>query len=335
MSDFVQFPDEVYTQAGNVFATFAGATAGFTLPNARAMMWFAQLAYEVDTTGGSSTASKIDRIRTLWEFQSVTTFRARAVSPVASFDTTGVFGERADAIVLSFAGTDPAVWETLATDFNPRIGPDNTHVGFQAGFNAITNDVRSAVTLSQQRNKPLFIAGHSLGAALAALAARFAVSQNQAPRAVYAYGMPRTGDAAFQTAYNGALGDVTYRLVHGRDLVARVPMSFLNYRHVGNVLPCVSNAKFVAGNLSTDRRDQPDFDSDTFQALLSAVSVAQSAHFVRQLATFQIRTDKELLQAMKDLLQPPGHGPLGATFRALPPAIREHLQDRYIAALAP
>lgn len=335
MSDFVQFPEAVYTQAGNVFATFVGAASGFTLPNAKAMMWFAQLAYEVDTSGGNRTAAKIDRIRTLWQFEPVTTFRVRAVLADASFDTTGVFGERADAVVLSFAGTDPAVWETLATDFNPRIGPGNTHVGFQAAMDAAVSDVRAAIALSQQRNKPLFIAGHSLGAALAALAARFAVAQNHPPRAVYAYGMPRTGDATFQSAYNGVLGDVTYRLVHGHDLVARVPMSFLGYRHVGNVLPCVSNAKFVAGNLSTDRRDQPDFDRDTFQALLSAVSVAQSAHFVRQLTTFQIRTDKELLQAMKDLLQPPGHGPLGATFRALPPAIREHLQDRYIAALTP
>jgi hypothetical protein len=112
-------------------------------------------------------------------------------------------------------------------------------------------------------------------------------------------------------------------------------MSFLGYRHVGNALQCLSNAKFVAGNLSTDRRDQPDFDRETFQAVLSVVSVAQSAHFLRQLATFRIRTETELLQAMKDLLQPPGHGPLGETFRALPPAIREHLQDRYIAALTP
>ncbi|MEA2879581.1 MAG: triacylglycerol lipase [Hyphomicrobiales bacterium] len=329
MSDFVQFPDQVYTQAGNVFATFVGAASGFTLPNARAMMWFAQLAYEVDTSGNNGTAAKIDRVRTLWEFEPVTTFRARAVSPVASFDTTGVFGERADAVVLSFAGTDPAVWETLATDFNPQIGPDNTHVGFQAAMNAVENDVRAAITLSQQRNKPLFITGHSLGGALAALAARFAVAQNHAPRAVYAYGMPRTGDATFQAAYNGALGNMTYRLVHGRDLVARVPPAAINYRHVGRVLQCDPAARFVAADLTAQPSNDPDV---TFAYLQQIMTIPGAAGALAGLIAGGIGP-QSLKTALGHLLQKPGHGPLGQWFKFIPPPIRDHLQDQYIGAL--
>src|SRR5689334_8256374 len=51
MSNFVQFPIEDYRKAGNVFAAFDPGKSTFTLPNALAMMWFAQLSYEVDTSG--------------------------------------------------------------------------------------------------------------------------------------------------------------------------------------------------------------------------------------------------------------------------------------------
>jgi hypothetical protein len=43
----------------------------------------------------------------------------------------------------------------------------------------------------------------------------------------------------------------------------------------------------------------------------------------------------QIAQAVKAQLPPRGHGPLGKWFRALPPFIREHLQDRYIEALTP
>src|SRR3954447_7914662 len=75
MSDFVQFPLADYDKAG--FENFDASVSAFTVKNAYAMMWFAQLAYEVDTSGANSTASKIDTIRNLWGFNPVATFRAQ------------------------------------------------------------------------------------------------------------------------------------------------------------------------------------------------------------------------------------------------------------------
>jgi hypothetical protein len=96
MSDFVQFPLADYDKAG--FANFDGGVSAFTVTNAYAMMWFAQLAYEVDPSGANSTAAKIDTIRNLWRFDPVTTFRAQSGGLPASFDTTGLYGERKDAV---------------------------------------------------------------------------------------------------------------------------------------------------------------------------------------------------------------------------------------------
>jgi triacylglycerol lipase len=347
MSDFVQFPEADYDRAA--FSGFDATTGNFSLANAKAMMWFAQLAYEVDTAGNNGTAAKIDRIRQLWGFGPVTTFRGQRVALGASFDTTGVLGERPDAVVLAFAGTDPAVWETVATDFNLRIGPSHVHVGFQAAMDAVAANVDAAVSLSQQSQKPLFIAGHSLGAALGILAARHAVDRQAAPRAVYGYGTPRVGDATFQGEYNNriaadgiGLGLVTYRLVHGLDIVARVPPAALsalvpgaqvNYVHVGRVLECGTRAKFVAANLSAQEANDPDVTPGYVMRLVQSAALHGVGGILGAFASGHLPTPQEFTAALFRNLPPRGHGPLADWLRLLPAPIREHLQDQYIDAL--
>src|SRR2546421_12958161 len=62
MSGFVQFPEHVFDQAGNVFAGFDGTLSQYAVANARSLMWFAQLAYEVDNTGvHPEAAATVDR----------------------------------------------------------------------------------------------------------------------------------------------------------------------------------------------------------------------------------------------------------------------------------
>ena len=332
MSDLVQFPLEDYDR--NAFSSFR-TTNDYTPGNALAMMWFAQLAYEVDTSGANATAAKIDAIRTRFGFEPVTTFRGQAVSLRATFNTTGVFGERTDAVVLAFAGTDPAVLETVVTDFTPRIDPaKHTHTGFQAAFDAVIAHVDAAIALSRQSRKPLLVSGHSLGAALAALAALHAVQAGTPPMAVYGYGMPRVGNGDFQTAYNAALGRITYRHVHGRDIVARVPLNAMGYRHVGRVIACDADATFGAATLSPAESDEPDATLDYLRQLLPAVSLQGGANLLAGLALGGAPTQQTLLTAFSRMLQPPGLGPLGPWFRLLPPPIRDHLQDRYIKALS-
>jgi triacylglycerol lipase len=306
MSTFVELqPTEYSTTA---FANFDPETTNFTLGNALALMWSSQLAYE---TGKPQT---IDAVGKTWKFTSVFPFSKQKVDIVASFDTTGILGERADAIILAFAGTDPAVWETLATDFNIRLrGDADTPIGFQAALDAARPEIDRAIAMSRQTDKPLYIAGHSLGAALAALAASFAASSGFPPKAVYTFGMPRAGGERFQAAYNAKLGALTYRLIHGLDVVARVPMSELGYRHVGRVLQCESGKKFDPAAMSPLGSDVPEFSLGLAHTVVSSVEGLLSGHG----------------------LSPPGPGTFGPLFKYLPQPIRDHLQDRYYNALAP
>lgn len=62
---------------------------------------------------------------------------------------------------------------------------------------------------------PLFFTGHSLGGALALLAASLRM-----PDAVYAFGAPRTGDRAFGNTLDG---DRVFNIINGRDIVPSLP----------------------------------------------------------------------------------------------------------------
>ena len=128
--------------------------------------------------------------RTSGDFTKVTPFSKPKTSLTGSFETCGLVGERPDAVILGFAGTDPGVWQNLATDFSPlpRRGLD-MHGGFVQAAAAAENEIKKAVDLCVTSGRPLFITGHSLGAALAALAAQKASGPAIRPRAIYGFGM--------------------------------------------------------------------------------------------------------------------------------------------------
>jgi triacylglycerol lipase len=305
MSTLVELPPAEYSRAA--FDQFHPEEVNFAIGNARAMIWFSQLAYE---TGKPQT---IELVRNQFGFTSVLPFVKRNTDLRASFDTCGIIGERPDAVVLAFAGTDPAVWENLVSDTDIRLTPDkNTHQGFQAALDAVQDKVDKAVQVSQQGRKPLFVAGHSLGAALAVLAAQRADAAGAVPKAIYIFGMPRAGGETFRATYNARLGQITFRLVHGLDIVARVPGN--GFRHVGRLLQCHSGEKFDPSTLESNAdSDEPEFLQDLAENLLSGIGDVLSGH----------------------VFQPPGPGPFGPLFKFLPQPIRDHLQDRYWTALAP
>jgi hypothetical protein len=307
MSTLVEIDTSEYDAAA--FRDFKPLAADFEITNARALMWFSQLAYETHRT------PTIEVVSQEWEFTSVVSFIKHKTGLKGSFETCGLIGERAGAVILAFAGTDPGIWQNLTTDFTPlpQAGSD-IHEGFRLAAATAQPEIEQAVQLSHQSRKPLFITGHSLGAALAALAAQMALGEGSPPRAVYSFGMPRVGGERFRTSYDAGLGALTYRLVHGIDLVARVPPSFIGFRHVGRVLQCDAGGKFDDTKpLSPIGSDDPPFGEQLPNMFRRGVSNVLSAN----------------------VLSPTGPGTFGPLFRFIPPEIRDHLQDSYWKALTP
>jgi triacylglycerol lipase len=308
MTIFAQISPAEYDR--DAFKGFKPKADGFLIDNARALMWFSQLAYETHV----KRTPTIPIVFPNWGFRAVTPFVLDNISLNGSFETCGLIGERDDAVVMAFAGTDPGIWQNLTTDFTPlpRVGSD-THRGFELAAAAAASRVDDAIALCRQPNRPFLITGHSLGAALAALAALRAARAGAPPKAVYTFGMPRVGGPLFGANY-GDLGKVTYRLVHGIDLVSRVPPSSAGFHHVGHLLQCASGAKFDEARLLPEvTSDDPPF-SDELKNV-----IARGFHNI----------------FLGHILSPPGPGLLGATFQFLPPDIRDHLQDSYWKALTP
>jgi hypothetical protein len=309
MSALVEFPPELYD--AKAFDGFK-ELSDFRIDNALAMMWFSQLAYE---TGQGDTILLAQR---LWRFDRISPFAKHVIFQVGatsprrySLDTRGVIGEKADLMVIAFGGTDALVWESIWTDidFVPARGSD-IHGGFQAAFDAVVPTIDEALL---KRPKHLFITGHSLGGAIAVLAAMRALKGRAEPEAVYTFGMPRVGGRTFASEYNDSkLGQKTYRLVHALDVVPRVPPK-LGFFHVGRMLHCDSRAKFSSSLLSQVGDNQPSLGTGLTTGIAGAIRNAFRGQ----------------------VLSPPGPGPYGPLFRVLPQSIRDHLQDCYIAALSP
>jgi hypothetical protein len=307
MSALVSFPIETYQQYGaGAFKAFA-PKAEFAIENAKALMWFTQLAYEYD----ADKLTKIAAMQAAWQFDRITPFEAKRGG---KYDTHGIVGERRDAVVLAFCGTDPLVFDTVLTDARAKLNPEDIHTGFAeaAAPEEIKKSVLQAADASRQTNRPLMIAGHSLGAAVGALAALQALGEDRAPLAVYTYGMPRTGGKKFKARYDEKLGGTTYRLVNGPDIVPTVPPALLAYHHVGRLLQCGTHKAFdSAALLGTTDSNKPS------------------------LAVSLMKTGWDMLSsiARRRLSSPPGPGPNGRLFKYLPLNVRVHLQDQYLKAL--
>ena len=171
-------------------------------------------------------------------------------------DTHCLIGEDPDCIVVAFRGSASIRnWITDA-EFERTIlvsGEDGTcskvHKGFERALNSILAPLIARLggcsVLKMQDSKPIFLTGHSLGGALAILAA-LELQRNGFPIAqVYTFGQPRVGNGDFKRRYDAALGDRTFRLVYQEDIVARIPHLPAwpdVYRHVGTEVFIPSDA---------------------------------------------------------------------------------------------
>lgn len=111
-------------------------------------------------------------------------------------------------------------------------GRGRVHRGFQGALDSVWSRLQ-AVVAPLVPSRKLFICGHSLGAALAQLAAhRFALGAHPVS-GVYVYGSPRVGNRDFMDAYNELLEEKTFLHINNKDIVAQIPPRILGFNHLG------------------------------------------------------------------------------------------------------
>jgi len=303
MSKLVELPVGQYDR--NAFSTFNEAATDFDLGVARAMMWMSQLAYE------THVPDTIRQVAPLWNLSDVKLLIQPVSTTPELTDTRGVIVRRGRATIIAFAGTDPVHFLNWLNNFTLGKPASPVHAGFRQAAAAVWDDVKTAIATALADNSPIFITGHSLGAAIAVNIADFArLELKLKDRQIYLYGCPRPGRAEFVTPYNEAFGKTTYRLVNGTDIVPTVPPPQLDFLHVGRYLACDRAAKFDADRLTAD------FGSNDPRENASLL-----AQIVSLLKGRSMNTRSDLIGFLSSVLVPPGIG--------------DHLPDRYCAALTP
>ena len=194
----------------------------FRVGTARALMWMSQLAYEV-----RDAQHKVKPV--LAAMGPATGFadrRPERCSRLPLSSTRGLIATGRGATIAGFCRhRSGRAWPTGSPISISARAPATSIADLRTPLTPSGADVAAA--LKGADAQPLFITGHSLGGALAIIAAeRLRRELKIEAAAVYTFGAPRVGSAAFAGSYNACgLGDRSYRLIHGLDIVPTLPPS--------------------------------------------------------------------------------------------------------------
>jgi triacylglycerol lipase len=148
-------------------------------------------------------------------------------------DTQVYVASSADAVLVSFRGSEPDRLGDAFDDASFALTRWTTGAvpGFERALGRVSKEL-DAMIAPLANTRAVWFTGHSLGAALATLAAdRF-----PAAAGVCTLGSPRVGDRAFAAAFDARFGARALRYVNDSDIVTHVPPPLpLPYAHVGEL----------------------------------------------------------------------------------------------------
>lgn len=203
--------------------TFDPTTSAYVEGNARWLLELSRLVYRHDIEESNPPPQPTRR-----SFLDKVGLQQRRFFLCSETDTQAMLvtsGSPPRFAVLAFRGTDTQRDRitdiTLGLQFLRRRQP-GLHRGFRWALDSIWPQVEAELATL---NCPVFFTGHSLGGALATLAAA-----RHAPLAVYNFGAPRVGNSAFARSLRHL---PIHRVVDDIDVVAMIPPAFMGFRHVG------------------------------------------------------------------------------------------------------
>jgi len=210
-----------------VFTQFDPEAKGYHSRNALILGQAAALAYE----GAEKVQDTLDE----WGF---------AESRFLEENETQGFIAGSDRLLLiAFRGTEPTRIKDILTDINLLLTPGpvgQVHSGFHDALKQIWPQLIDHFHGLYQR-QPVWLTGHSLGAALATLATArliFDPADRLRIQGLYTFGSPRVGDESFASRFDQVCKGFTFRFRNHNDVVTRVPVPAIfgpQYRHVGKL----------------------------------------------------------------------------------------------------
>ncbi|PNH05267.1 Lipase [Tetrabaena socialis] len=193
-------------------------------------------------------------------------------------------------VAIAFRGTQMVKWKDIATDV--RVAPCSrleplddsadaplsahktwVHTGFQHAYDSVQGplyQLLDAVTVPAPGAMPwrVLVTGHSLGGALATLAAYDLAKRKRTPASaqqaisLYSYGAPRVGNEPFVEEFDQLVRN-TWRVTNAHDIVPSVP-HLMGYRHVGRAVQPDEHGKLrvVQETVSEDSEQAGPWNED-------------------------------------------------------------------------
>lgn len=222
--DLMRAGDATDFFARRPFAPFEPNAIAYSSANALWLAELSRLAYRHDVGEGSAPQPPRS------SFLAAGKFLQRGFFSSTDTDTQALLVEN-DRLphfaVLIFRGTEQRSPQDIIADVMTGLPPLASqavcvHAGFQLALDSVWADIADELSGIKC---PVYFTGHSLGAALATLAAA-----RHPPRAAYTFGSPRVGNQAFAQSVQHL---PIYRVVDDHDAVTWVPPEEFGYRHVG------------------------------------------------------------------------------------------------------
>lgn len=147
-------------------------------------------------------------------------------------------------IIVVFRGTEPTEIKDILADLNAFQTSSfdkngDVHLGFKNALDEIWTSLEDWVSFRRINGRKLIICGHSLGGALATIASdRFNADE------CYTYGSPRVGDSKWVKNFSVK----HYRVVNNNDIVPKVPLWIMGYRHTCKPIYMSYTGKIVSMN---------------------------------------------------------------------------------------
>ena len=144
-------------------------------------------------------------------------------------------------VVASFRGTDDikdVIDSINARRYYAHELEGAVHRGFYEALDRVWLEVWAAVETAREESEaplPLWLTGHSLGGAMATLAATNLMSADVPFYGLYTFGSPRVLDRQQARIFNAEAGARTFRFQNNNDLITRVPTRLMQYSHVGQL----------------------------------------------------------------------------------------------------
>lgn len=215
---------------------FSATEELYNAQNALLLAKFAQLAYQknFDLIKSGCVELGFDP-----EHDHFEEFTGRMSKP--PIDTQCFMAVNRNVMIIAFRGSEPKVLTDWLTDlnFSPQDGPGKfgkVHRGFAGALDIIFAKLLAAIVRRRDNGQAIWFTGHSLGGALAVLAAWRLIIETKDihfAQGIYTFGQPCTGGKKFVNAFNKRLKSRTFRFVNHNDAVPR-SLRFV-YDHTGQL----------------------------------------------------------------------------------------------------